>query len=112
MSNPYTASAGSLSLLLTLLLLGCGQKGPLYLPEPEVEVEEVEEIEAETLDESILEEALEEREQLLETIADGIPLPIVIARLSQPEVLFVNELAPRPHNSGHWTLDARSSPAE
>ena len=20
--------------------------------------------------------------------------------------LFVNELAPRPHNSGHWTLDA------
>ena len=20
--------------------------------------------------------------------------------------LFVNEIAPRPHNSGHWTLDA------
>ena len=23
--------------------------------------------------------------------------------------LFVNELAPRPHNSGHWTLDAAST---
>jgi 5-(carboxyamino)imidazole ribonucleotide synthase len=22
------------------------------------------------------------------------------------DMLFVNELAPRPHNSGHWTLDA------
>ncbi len=36
---------------------------------------------------------LEEREQLLETVANGIPLPIVIARISQPEVLFANELA-------------------
>lgn len=38
-------------------------------------------------------DALEEREQLLETIADGIPLPIVISRISQPEILFANELA-------------------
>ncbi len=37
--------------------------------------------------------ALEEREQLLRRIADAIPLPIVITRISQPEVLFVNELA-------------------
>ena len=36
---------------------------------------------------------LEEREQLLETVANGIPLPIVIARLNQPEILFTNELA-------------------
>jgi PAS domain S-box-containing protein len=36
---------------------------------------------------------LEEREQLLETVANGIPLPIVIARISQPEILFANELA-------------------
>ena len=36
---------------------------------------------------------LEEREQLLKTVANGIPLPIVIARISQPEVLFANELA-------------------
>ncbi|HSA82012.1 MAG TPA: PAS domain S-box protein [Geminicoccaceae bacterium] len=36
---------------------------------------------------------LEEREQLLRRIADGIPLPIVITRIRQPEVLFANELA-------------------
>ena len=36
---------------------------------------------------------LEEREQLLRRIADAIPLPIVITRINQPEVLFVNELA-------------------
>lgn len=26
--------------------------------------------------------------------------------LTKQGTLFVNELAPRPHNSGHWTLDA------
>ncbi len=36
---------------------------------------------------------LEEREQLLRRIADCIPLPIVITRVNQPEVLFANELA-------------------
>lgn len=36
---------------------------------------------------------LEEREQLLETVANGIPLPITIVRISQPEILFANELA-------------------
>jgi PAS domain S-box-containing protein len=36
---------------------------------------------------------LEEREHRLRIIADGIPLPIVIARMNQPELLFVNELA-------------------
>ena len=36
---------------------------------------------------------LEEREELLRRIADGIPLPLVITRISQPEVLFANELA-------------------
>jgi PAS domain S-box-containing protein len=37
--------------------------------------------------------ALEEREHRLRTIADGVPLPIVIARINQPEILFVNETA-------------------
>jgi PAS domain S-box-containing protein len=37
--------------------------------------------------------ALEEREQLLGTVADGVPLPLVITRISRPEVLFVNERA-------------------
>jgi PAS domain S-box-containing protein len=41
---------------------------------------------------------LEEREQLLRRIADGIPLPIVITRISQPEVLFANELASETFN--------------
>lgn len=36
---------------------------------------------------------LEERERLLGTVADGIPLPLVITRISRPEVLFVNERA-------------------
>ena len=44
---------------------------------------------------------LEEREQLLETVANGIPLPIVIARISQPEVLFANELADRGVRAAH-----------
>ena len=39
--------------------------------------------------------ALEEREHRLRTIADGVPLPIVIARINQPEILFVNELGGR-----------------
>ncbi|HEX5077995.1 MAG TPA: PAS domain S-box protein [Geminicoccaceae bacterium] len=37
--------------------------------------------------------ALEEREHRLRTIADGVPVPIIIVRVSQPEILFVNELA-------------------
>ena len=41
---------------------------------------------------------LEEREQLLRRIADGIPLPILITRISQPEVLFANELASATFN--------------
>jgi PAS domain S-box-containing protein len=36
---------------------------------------------------------LEEREHRLRTVADGVPLPIVIARINQPEILFVNESA-------------------
>ena len=36
---------------------------------------------------------LEEREQRLRTVADGVPLPIVIARVSQPEILFANAYA-------------------
>jgi PAS domain S-box-containing protein len=41
---------------------------------------------------------LEEREHLLRRIADAIPLPIVITRISQPEVLFANELATETFN--------------
>lgn len=46
---------------------------------------------------------------LAEMIADGLDLVGLLAvemfQLSDGRVL-VNELAPRPHNSGHWTIDA------
>lgn len=32
----------------------------------------------------------------------------VVGQGAEPE-LFVNELAPRPHNSGHWTIDAAAT---
>ena len=38
---------------------------------------------------------LEEREERLRAIADGIPMPLVIARLQQPEILFANGDAAR-----------------
>lgn len=28
---------------------------------------------------------------------------------TEPDTLIVNELAPRPHNSGHWTIDAAAT---
>ncbi len=33
----------------------------------------------------------------------------VVAGPGGVDTLFVNELAPRPHNSGHWTLDASTT---
>ena len=63
---------------------------------------------------------LEEREQLLRRIADGIPLPILITRISQPEVLFANELAsatfnlrlgPQPRGHPRRLRRPRRSPA-
>jgi len=46
---------------------------------------------------------------LAERIADGLGLVGLLAvEMFQTEdgEILVNELAPRPHNSGHWTLDA------
>jgi len=46
---------------------------------------------------------------LAERIADGLDLVGLVAvemfQTADGEIL-VNELAPRPHNSGHWTIDA------
>lgn len=46
---------------------------------------------------------------LAERIADGLDLVGLVAvemfQTSDGDIL-VNELAPRPHNSGHWTMDA------
>jgi PAS domain S-box-containing protein len=38
---------------------------------------------------------LEEREERLRALADGIPLPVIIARIHQPEILFINAHASR-----------------
>lgn len=52
---------------------------------------------------------LAEAEQLGRAIADKIGLVGLLAIelfLTDRGEILVNELAPRPHNSGHWTLDA------
>jgi 5-(carboxyamino)imidazole ribonucleotide synthase len=46
---------------------------------------------------------------LAERIADGLDLVGLLAVemfVTRDGELLVNELAPRPHNSGHWTIDA------
>lgn len=51
----------------------------------------------------------EEAEALARRIAEGLELEGLLAVelfLTKNGTLVVNELAPRPHNSGHWTLDA------
>ena len=52
---------------------------------------------------------LAEAEQLGRAIAEKIGLVGLLAIelfLTDRGEILVNELAPRPHNSGHWTLDA------
>lgn len=47
-------------------------------------------------------------EAMAHTIAQGLNLVglLAIEMFVTPEGILVNELAPRPHNSGHWTMDA------
>jgi len=48
-------------------------------------------------------------EQMAKTIAEGLKLVGIMAVemfVTKNDELLVNELAPRPHNSGHWTIDA------
>jgi 5-(carboxyamino)imidazole ribonucleotide synthase len=57
----------------------------------------------------ILPKLAEEAVQIAEKIASAIDLIGILAVemfITQDGRLLVNELAPRPHNSGHWTLDA------
>jgi 5-(carboxyamino)imidazole ribonucleotide synthase len=52
---------------------------------------------------------LEEAERLAVRIAEGLGVVGLIAVemfLAEGGELFVNELAPRPHNSGHYTMEA------
>jgi 5-(carboxyamino)imidazole ribonucleotide synthase len=51
----------------------------------------------------------EEAQALAERIAAGLDLVGLLAVemfVTRDRRLLVNELAPRPHNSGHWTIDA------
>lgn len=53
-----------------------------------------------------------EAKALAHRIAEAIDLVGVLAVemfLRRDGVLLINELAPRPHNSGHWTIDAAST---
>lgn len=48
-------------------------------------------------------------ESIARSIAEGLNLVGLIAVemfVTEDNTLIVNEIAPRPHNSGHWTLDA------
>lgn len=50
-----------------------------------------------------------EAERIARTLAEAFPLVGLLAVemfLTADGALLVNELAPRPHNSGHWTIDA------
>ncbi|HUC62342.1 MAG TPA: 5-(carboxyamino)imidazole ribonucleotide synthase [Alphaproteobacteria bacterium] len=66
------------------------------------------------LDTTIAPAHIEERlsmqaEALARHIADALELVGLLAVemfVTEDEHLLVNEIAPRPHNSGHWTLDA------
>jgi 5-(carboxyamino)imidazole ribonucleotide synthase len=61
-------------------------------------------------------DTLTEAEAIARRIAERLDLVGVLAVemfVTKPGALLVNELAPRPHNSGHWTIDAcMTSPFE
>jgi 5-(carboxyamino)imidazole ribonucleotide synthase len=51
----------------------------------------------------------EKAERIAHTIAEGLNLIGLMAIemfVTETDDILVNELAPRPHNSGHWTIDA------
>jgi 5-(carboxyamino)imidazole ribonucleotide synthase len=57
----------------------------------------------------ISDELLLKAENIAKTIATGLDLVGLMAIemfVTDSDELLVNETAPRPHNSGHWTIDA------
>jgi len=57
------------------------------------------------VEESVARRAIEIARSVLEQL-DVVGVLCVEFFLAKSGELFVNELAPRPHNSGHWTIDA------
>lgn len=68
---------------------------------------------SETIAPAPISEALaKEAEKIARAIAEGIGLIGILAVemfVTKDDKILVNELAPRPHNSGHWTLDAAAT---
>lgn len=54
---------------------------------------------------AVAEEAIEKTRALMEKL-DVVGLLCVEYFLAMDDVLLINELAPRPHNSGHYTIEA------
>ncbi len=57
----------------------------------------------------ISDELIKKAEKMAKTIAEKLDLVGIMAVemfVTRKDELLVNELAPRPHNSGHWTMDA------
>ncbi|MBY0408249.1 MAG: ATP-grasp domain-containing protein, partial [Rickettsiales bacterium] len=65
---------------------------------------------AETIAPARISQELRDRaEAIAGTIATGLKLQGLLAIemfVTKDDALLVNETAPRPHNSGHWTMDA------
>lgn len=60
----------------------------------------------------ISDELLRKAEDIARTIATGLELVGLMAVemfVTDTDELLVNETAPRPHNSGHWTIDAAAT---
>lgn len=60
---------------------------------------------------TIADEVVEEAERIARVIAEGMSLSGVLCIemfLTKTGGLYVNELAPRPHNSGHYSIEACS----
>ncbi|MEB7493837.1 5-(carboxyamino)imidazole ribonucleotide synthase [Enterococcus hirae] len=60
---------------------------------------------------AIADEVVEEAERIARVIAEGMSLSGVLCIemfLTKTGGLYVNELAPRPHNSGHYSIEACS----
>jgi 5-(carboxyamino)imidazole ribonucleotide synthase len=91
------------------VVLARGADGALacYVP---VENRHANHILATTIAPATIDAALAKRaETVARTIAEALDLVGVLAVemfVTKDGALLVNELAPRPHNSGHWTIDA------
>ncbi|BAK21791.1 5-(carboxyamino)imidazole ribonucleotide synthase [Melissococcus plutonius] len=95
---------------ISILISGDGQKN--YTTFPVVENIHKNNILYETIAPArIADEVIEEAERIARVIAEAVNLAGTLAIemfLMKSGGIYVNELAPRPHNSGHYTIEACS----